>query len=472
MSKEKTLVKNTLIYAIGNIGSKLLTFLLIPVYTKYLTEAEVGYFDIVINTALLLLPMITFQISDGIYRFIIKTEDEKERKKIISNGYMIVIQNIALFTIIYTIIAVTINLENGILIYLYIISNLLYTMKSQVVRALKKTKEFAVAGFIVTLITLVLNILFIVTFNLKVKGLLIAYIIAFLIGNIYLEYKGRIFKYISFKQADINEKKKLKKFSIPLIPNVISWWIMNLSDRYMITFIINNAANGIYAISNKFSSIIIIVNSFFSLAWQESAIVEYDSKDRDEYYSRMFNTYMKIQLAGAIVLIAFTKIGFKFLVDSKFYLGYRAIPILYVASVFSAFSVFYGTGYQSANDTKGSFQTTIIGAVINILVNIFAIPLWGIEGAAISTLISYLVVWLIRVKQTKKYFSIKLNIKEIISLLLILLGFSGIYYINNIKIEIFMVVLSLIVFSFYNKELIKKILEGFSKKISKVTSGR
>lgn len=464
MSKEKELIKNTLIYAVGNIGSKLLTFILIPIYTKYLKEADVGYFDIIVNTALLLLPMITFQISDGIYRFIIKTDDEKERKIIISNGYIIIIQNIALFTIGYILISIGFNVKNSILIYLYIITNLVYTVKGQVVRALKKTKEFAMAGFIVTLVSLLLNIVFITKFKMKTEGLLIAYIIAFFIGSIYLEWKGKILKYFSFEEANINEKRKLKKFSVPLIPNVISWWVMNLSDRYMIANFISNAANGVYSIANKFSSIIVIVNSFFSLAWQESAIVEYDSKDRDEYYTRMFNTYMKIQLGGAIVLIAFTKIVFKFLVKENFYVGYKAIPILYVASVFSAFSVFYGTGYQSANDTKGSFQTTILGAVLNITINIFAIPMWGIEGAAISTLVSYLVVWIVRIIQTKKYFSIKISKLELISLIIILLIFTVIYYVNNIVVEIIMFILSILIFVFFNKEIFIKVLNKIIKK--------
>ncbi|WP_055069586.1 lipopolysaccharide biosynthesis protein [Clostridium massiliamazoniense] len=464
MSKEKELIKNTLIYAVGNIGSKLLTFILIPIYTKYLKEADVGYFDIIVNTALLLLPMITFQISDGIYRFIIKTDDEKERKIIISNGYIIIIQNIALFTIGYILISIGFNVKNSILIYLYIITNLVYTVKGQVVRALKKTKEFAMAGFVVTLVSLLLNIVFITKFKMKTEGLLIAYIIAFFIGSIYLEWKGKILKYFSFEEANINEKRKLKKFSVPLIPNVISWWVMNLSDRYMIANFISNAANGVYSIANKFSSIIVIVNSFFSLAWQESAIVEYDSKDRDEYYTRMFNTYMKIQLGGAIVLIAFTKIVFKFLVKENFYVGYKAIPILYVASVFSAFSVFYGTGYQSANDTKGSFQTTILGAVLNITINIFAIPMWGIEGAAISTLVSYLVVWIVRIIQTKKYFSIKISKLELISLIIILLIFTVIYYVNNIVVEIIMFILSILIFVFFNKEIFIKVLNKIIKK--------
>ncbi len=464
MSKEKELIKNTLIYAVGNIGSKLLTFILIPIYTKYLKEADVGYFDIIVNTALLLLPMITFQISDGIYRFIIKTDDEKERKKIISNGYIIIIQNIALFTIGYILLSIGFNIKNSILIYLYIITNLVYTVKGQVVRALKKTKEFAMAGFVVTLVSLLLNIVFITQLKMKTEGLLIAYIIAFFIGSLYLEWKGKILRYFSFEEANINEKRKLKKFSVPLIPNVISWWVMNLSDRYMIANFISNAANGVYSIANKFSSIIVIVNSFFSLAWQESAIVEYDSKDRDEYYTRMFNTYMKIQLGGAIVLIAFTKIAFKFLVKENFYVGYKAIPILYVASVFSAFSVFYGTGYQSANDTKGSFQTTILGAVLNITINIFAIPIWGIEGAAISTLVSYLVVWIVRIIQTKKYFSIKISKLELISLIIILLIFTVIYYVNNIVVEVIMFILSILIFMFFNKEIFIKVLNKTIKK--------
>lgn len=461
MSKEKQLIRNTIIYAIGNLGSKLLTFLLLPIYTAYLLESEYGAFDLIVNTVSLILPIITFQITDGIYRFILGEKDDNNVKRYISNGSIVIFINTIVFTIIYIICSIIFNFNNKILIFIYTISTIFYTLWSQILRGLKRNIEYAIAGIIVTIITLSLNILLIVKFRAGINGLMISYIFANLVAIIYLEAKGKILRFIDFKNINKNTVKVLCTYSIPLIPNVISWWIMNVSDRYMITYFLGSAFNGLYAIANKFSSIIVIINSFFSLAWQESAILEYDSKDRDEYYTRMFNSYMIIQFTGMLVLISLTKLGFVFLIKGNYYQGYTIVPILYMASIFSAFSVFYGTGYLSANDTRGSFYTTIIGAVINVIINLFTLPTLGIEGAAVSTLISYFVVWIIRVAQTKKYFCIKINKKDFSILLSLNIVFCFLYYIDNFIVSIIMILLGTIIFIFYNKSIVQKI----SKKI-------
>ena len=459
MSKEKQLIRNTIIYAVGNLGSKLLTFLLLPIYTAYLLESEYGSFDLIVNTVSLILPIITFQVTDGIYRFILGEDDDNKVKKYISNGSIVIFINTIIFTVIYIISSIIFNFNNKILIFIYIISTIFYTLWSQILRGLKRNIEYAVAGIIVTIITLCLNILLIVKFRFGINGLMISYIIANLVATIYLEIKGQVLKFIDFKNINKKTVRMLCTYSIPLIPNVISWWVMNVSDRYMISYFLGAAFNGLYAIANKFSSIIIIINSFFSLAWQESAILEYDSKDRDEYYTKMFNSYMIIQFTGMLVLISLTKLGFILLIKGNYYQGYTIVPILYMASIFSAFSVFYGTGYLSANDTKGSFYTTIIGAVLNIIINLFTLPILGIEGAALSTLISYFVVWIVRVIQTKKYFYIKINKKDFSVLLFFNIVFCFLYYIDNFILSMIMTIVGTIIFVFYNKIIVRKLFK-------------
>lgn len=466
MSKEKSLIKNTIIYAIGNFGSKLLVFLLLPIYTSYLTTSEFGYFDLIVNTVSLLVPLITFQMMDGIYRFILVEEEDLKIKKYISSGIYTVFRNIIIFTIIYIIAISIFKLQNFISIYLYIVTTILYNLWSQITRGLKKNIDYALAGVIVTVLTLIFNIIFIVKFNFKVNGLVLSYIIANIVAILYLEYKVSIRKYISFKNKENKIISKLNRFSVPLIPNTMSWWMMNVSSRYMITFFLNNGVNGLYSMANKFSSIIVIINSFFSLAWQESAILEYNQKDRDDYYTRMFNVYMKLQLTGMLILLPLTRLAFSTFVKGEFIEGYKLVPILYMASIFSAFSVFYGTGYLSANDTKGSFYTTIFGAGINIGLNIFTIPLFGIYGAGISTLIAYLAVWIIRIVQTKKYFEIKIDKKNILVLLGLNIIFSAIYYIPSYPVQILALIFSVGVFLFVNKEMVNKIL-GIGLKIIK-----
>ncbi|MBS5951633.1 MAG: oligosaccharide flippase family protein [Clostridium sp.] len=467
MNKENQLIRNTIIYAFGNFGSKLLTFILLPIYTQYLLKSEYGYFDLIVNTASLLIPIVTFQIMDGIYRFILVEERETEKSLYISNGVWITIRNIVIFSIVYIIVSVIFKIENSIIIYIYIVSTIFYNLWSQISRGLKKNLEFAIAGVILTIVTLLFNILFIVVFKFRVNGLVISYILGNIFALIFLEFKLNIFKLISFNLREKKIIEKLCKFSVPLIPNSMSWWMMNVSDRYMITFIMDASVNGLYAMANKFSSIIFIINSFFSLAWQESAIIEYNKKDTNDYYTRMFNIYMKLQISGIIVLLPLTRLLFNLFIKGEFAEGYKLVPVLYLAAIFSSFSVFYGTGYLSANDTKGSLNTTLIGAILNITINLFSIPMLGIFGAAVSTLISYLIVWLIRIKHTKKYFEINIDKKNLIILIVLNFIFSALYYFENFKMQIIFFLLSLVIFLLFNRELVKRIISILKKYIDK-----
>lgn len=458
MNKEKRLIKNTLIYAIGNMGSKLLTFLLIPLYTEYLSSGEYGTFDLIVNTVTLLMPLVTFQLSEGIYRYILTENDNKKIEKYISNGILVVIGNVIVFTIVYYIFCVFVAFKNKLGIYIYFVSMCLYTLWSQIARGLKKNLQYAIAGMLVTLVTMILNILFIVKFSIGINGLIYSYSLGFLVGFIYLEITTKIISFIKIKNFSRKFRGRLMKYSVPLIPNAASWWIMNVSDRYAITYLMGEAFNGIYAIANKFPSIIVVVNSLFNLAWQESSIMEYSSEDRDEFYTNMFNNFMKLQFTSIIVLLSFTKIGFSILVKGDFYLGYRTAPILYLASIFSAFASFYGTGYLSAKDTKASLYTTMLGAGVNIILNFILIPMVGIYGAAIATLISNLLVWIIRLKHTKKYFNIKINIRVFLSLISIFIFFLGMFYIDNSIMNVIMMILSSFIFFVYNKKLVIKLI--------------
>ncbi|WP_368259927.1 polysaccharide biosynthesis C-terminal domain-containing protein [Clostridium paraputrificum] len=186
--------------------------------------------------------------------------------------------------------------------------------------------------------------------------------------------------------------------------------------------------------------------------------MEYSSEDRDEFYTNMFNNFMKLQFTSIIFLLSFTKIGFSILVKGDFYLGYRTAPILYLASIFSAFASFYGTGYLSAKDTKASLYTTMLGAGVNIILNFILIPMVGIYGAAIATLISNLLVWIVRLKHTKKYFNIKINIRVFFSLISIFIFFLGMFYIDNSIMNGIMMILSSLIFFVYNKKLVIKLI--------------
>lgn len=457
MSKEGTLVKNTIIYAIGNFGSKMLSFLLVPFYTYYLSTNDYGYFDLITTTVILLTPIITFQIYDGLYRFLLDSKSDDEASKIISNSFFVVIRNLIVFAIGYIILVQFKSFRYQYIILIQIILGILAAFHTQIARGLRKNIQYSISGILATIVILISNIFFITVMNLGVGSLITSNALSSIAVILYLEFRLKIHKYLKIRLNDKVIKKELVLFSIPLIPNLISWWFMNVSDRYFLALYKGIESNGIYAISNKFPAILVILNTIFSLAWQESAISEYDSKDKNEFYTKMFNVLMSIQFTLVILLVSFTKLIMKFMVNNTFSEAWIYVPFLYVSTIFSSFSSFYGTGYLSSKDTIGAFYTSVVGGVINIVGNIILIPFIGIQGAALSTMISFLLMWLMRLKQTRKYFKVNIDLKKLILLSAFLGLFILVYYNNSSKVlEILMMILSITIFFAFNRSLINK----------------
>jgi O-antigen/teichoic acid export membrane protein len=465
MSKEKTLLKNTIIYSIGNFGSKILSFVLLPFYTYYLSTNDYGYFDLITTTVMLLTPIITFQIFDGLYRYLLDSKNDDEFSNIISNSFFIVIRNLIIFIIVYVIFVQFKSFRYQYLILSQLGLGILTSFCLQISRGIKRNIEYSISGILSTIIVLASNIIFITVMNLRVGSLIMSNILAYVVVIIYLEWKLKLHKYLKIKLNNKAIKKQLVLYSIPLIPNLISWWFMNVSDRYFLALYKGIEANGIYAISNKFPSILIMLNSIFSLAWQESAITEYNSKDRNKFYTKMFNVLISIEFTSVIILLAFTKFIMTFMVNNKFSSAWLYVPFLYMGTIFNSFSSFYGTGYMSSKDTIGAFSTSVFGGIINVIINVISIPIIGIQGAAFSTMISFLVMWVARLLQTRKYFKIDIDLKKFILLSSLSILFIVFYYINNNILEVIMMILSIIITFIFNKDLINKVMKFMVKKI-------
>ncbi|KLV25962.1 hypothetical protein ABW02_12775 [Niallia circulans] len=458
MSREKTLIKNSLIYFIGNFSQKFIVFLLLPFYTHYLSTGEYGYFDLIVTMAGLVTPIITFQLNEGMYRHLLDARDKKEIQIIISSTFFVVLKNLILFNLLFLVINYFIKLDNLFLILLYLNIVSLYSVFSQITRGLKKNIVFSVAGIINAIVNVSSNIILIVLLDFRIEGMLLSLIFSFIASFLYLEWKIRFSKYIKYREVDIDTKKKLIRYSIPLIPNTINWWIMNLSDRYLINVFIGVEANGIYAAANKFPSLLVVLNSIFYLAWQETAITEFNSKDKDRFYTKMFNNYMNFQLSMLLILLSTSFIFVDFLLNNEFVEAYKYMPFLYIGAILNSFSSFYGTGFQSSKDTNKAFSSSIYGSLINIIGNIILIPILGLLGAAISTMASFGVMWIIRIYQTKIYFDIRISNKKKLLVPIIIMIFTSLYYMDNYTIKILSIILALIMMCILNRELFSKVI--------------
>lgn len=458
MSKKKNLLKNTIIIFIGKIFTQFVTFLLLPLYTAYLSNSDYGIIDLINTYISLFVPIITIQLEMATFRFLIDARNDSEKETLIlSNVISIILKLTLIFSILAIIVFKFIKIRYCYLILINIIVTIFSNLFLQIARGFGKTNCYTIGSCIIGITTIILNIIAIVILKSGLPGILLSMIIAHLLSIVYLYIKLNLRKYISLKLKDKQLTKELLKYSIPLVPNGISWWIFNVSDRTIISLMIDISANGIYAVSNKFSSAYIGLFNIFNLSWIESASKNVNENDRDIYFSEVINISIKIFSSIAILVIALIPFLFKYLVNNSFSEAYLYIPILLSASLINVAASLYSGIYISLKKTKEVMKTSIISAITNILINVIFIKFIGLYAACISTLLSYLVIVIYRYFDLKKDINIKYDRKNISIILGILIFIIITYYINNLVLNIVGLIIVVVLLFILNKDIIKQI---------------
>lgn len=442
MSKGKDLAKNTAIVSIGKICTQLITFFLLPVYTAVLSNEEYGVVDLLNTLTSLLLPIVTLQIEQGIFRYLIdcRENNEKQIKLITTIIRFMIIQSIACI-VIFLCVSPFIHNEYKYFLMANLLMGIFSSLLLQICRGLGDNATYAIGSFITGAFTVVLNVIFIVAFRWGAYGMLGATAISNFICAVYIFFKRKIYKYIKTKQFDKKILKEIIKYSVPLIPNMISWWIVSASDRTIISAVIGIAQNGIYSAANKFSGVFTTLYSVFNLTWTESASININSEDRDEFFSKILDFVIRFFGCLCLGTIAVMPFVFNILINEKFAEAYYQIPILILGSVFNILVSFVGSIYVAKKLTKEIAKTSIISAVINIFVNIALIKSIGLYAASISTVIAYALMFIYRWIDVKKY--VKFNVNKILMFALTIMYGVTIftYYLKNSMISVIVLVI-------------------------------
>ena len=408
--KYKTLLSNTVLISIGTFTSKLLVFLMVRFYTGYLTTSDYSTADLITQTANLLFPIISLGITEGVFRFAL--DKAADRRTVFTYGFLSIVAGSVLFLAAIPIVSLMDDLRDyAWLIVVYTLACSFHALCSQYIRAIGKTALFAVQGIINTVLVIALNILFLAKFDMGIIGYVLSVALADMLCTLFLFFKEKLWRQFTFKlQKSI--LKEMLKYSVPLIPTTIFWWITSVSSRYIVNEMVGSDANGIYTVAYKLPTLLTLVSTMFMQAWQFSAIdeSETDIKEQASFYSRVWSSFQAVMFLAGSGVILFAKPVMKLLTTKEFYSAWQYIPFLSVAMVFTAFSSFTGTVYNVKKKSMLSFFTAFLGASINICLNFVLIPSpLGVQGAAIATAASYFIVFIVRGLNSQKYIPYKLK---------------------------------------------------------------
>lgn len=464
MKTKSDLLKNTIIIGIGKFGSQVIMFLMLPLYTSFLNTSEYGIYDTLVAIATFITPFITILLEESMFRFLIEYNEERERKKVITITVKFHVLGIIIFSMIYWIICIFYNFQYKTYFWLYVIVNVIHGLSNALSRGLGNIKIYSFSNFITNIIIVILNVLTIAILKYGVDGLFISFIIANLISSFIVFIKINLKQYINLKNSDKIMTKKMIRYSIPLVPNSLSWSIINLSDRVMLTYMVSSSANGIYSVANKFPQIMGSIYNFFSTAWKESAS---KSIGDQEYYNEIYKNITKVLYIITIGLLIILPICYRLFVAEDFMESYYYVPVLIIAMMFSNISEFYSGIFIAYKNTKIIGITTVISAIVNVVINIIFMNKLGIWAASFSTLISTLLIVLIRRKKLNKYVKLNEDYKEILKYIFLIIITVISFYIRRLIYNILFLIAMLIILYLDNRNYLKHLFKIMKEKHKK-----
>lgn len=467
MGRNKDLIKNTAFVFIGNVGSKLMSFIMLPLYTRWLPPDAYGITDIITTYALLLLNVVAFDISDAIFVFPVGATEENIKKYYSTGFFFQIICSIVYFLIFFTLSLI----ENHSLFFEYIwyiygilISNLFQKYTQDFCRGIKKMTVFSYTGIIQSASLAFLSIILIPNFG--VAGFVIASISANTLTGMFTFLYSKSHLYLGIKYFSFDSLKEMLVYSIPLIPTAIIWWLINSLNRPLLESHVGVFAIGLFAVANKLPTLINLLFSFFQQAWIVTVIEEFKKDDFGDYYNNMFKMIFSVQLLGCIIIAICSKLFLSIMTTSEYYSAWVYIPIISISVLFSNTSAFCGTVFTACRKSKYIFYSVIIGGLMAIAANFLLIPLYGLMGACFSICISHICSALSRIIMSSKIVKFQNCNYVFIQLLIFTTTYIGLLS-TNILIKMILYLTSLTLYFYTNRNIIASVYYIIEKSINK-----
>lgn len=465
-NRYKNLLKNTGLFAIGSFGSKILSFIIVPFYTYVLTTSEYGRIDLVSTIISLILPFSTMLIHEAVIRFLPANEIDKVGA--VSNSFVCFCFGSVLVVLISPVI--NIGFKLGDLYYIFtaiLILNTFNDIFSNTLKAMEKNLAYSLYGILSSVIFLSGNVVFVLFLRRGIKGYFTSMLICQCVCSLYLVLNVDFLHNFSKKRIAPGLIKNMLRYSVPLIPNSLLWWVMNAGDKFVINYFLGDAANGIYSIALKVPTLISLVYVVFMSAWQISAIQESNAEDKSAFYTEVFGYVSTFMFFMTSLIIAFAYPVFTCLLSDSFSQGWFYVGLLSISVLISCFGTFFGIAYTITKKSQWAFITTLIGAIVNVIANIIFINICGLYGVAIGTIMGYVAVLIIRMKHCRAWLDVQVDIKMFLInfiLLFIQLGIS-LVYVSLLSSVVQMSCLIIIIF--VNRKYIDTVARFLLKKIKR-----
>ena len=467
MGRSDKLVKNISFIVIGNIGSKLMGFFMLPFYTNWLSPADYGTTDLLIVYANLLLNVVACDMSDAIYIYPVGATKQK-----VCNYYStgFIFQFLCSIICMFVFWGISylpmknVFIDNIWFIYGILISNIFQKYTQDFCRGINQMSVFSFTGIVQTITTAFLSFLLIPTQG--VYGLVLATIGANIATALFAFFYSNSYKYLSVNDWDKEALTEMLRFSIPLIPTSILWWLISGLNRPLLEDYVGLFALGLMAVAGKLPGIMNLVFNFFQQAWIVTVVEEYKKLDFAIYYNKMFQMIMFVQMLVYFIILISAKLFINLMTAKEFHEAWVYIPLLTISVIFSNASAFLGTIFSAVRQSKYTFYSVVVGGVAAVAFNFLLIPKCGLWGACVAICLSHLLTALSRVYYSRKFVKFTSSWYMVKQLLILMLAYVVILILNDWRL-VFAYTACLLLYLYLNKQNMLNMSAFVLNKISK-----
>lgn len=431
------LIRNTGFFALSDISTKLITFLMVPLYTYFLTEGEYGITDLATVTLSLVLPLTTLSITESVLRFCIS--DREHREDYVTLGIVVVLTSNLIVASLLPIF--DLPFFGGLGRYKWYVLACyfglsLQTLFTGVARGLDQVKLMSIAAVFSSLVNIVLALILVAGKGYGVDGFFIANLSGSAIGSAVLLGTGRYWRLVRRPQGGYRKRlARMLAYSLPLVPNALSWWINQSINRFFITSILGVAASGMFAAALKIPALLNLISAIFMQAWNLSAFKARGSSDERKLYSEVFVFYNAGMSVATGILVPLSPLLAGLILQKSFYSAWTLIPISMLAVYYSTVGAFFGSIYTANMKTKNLFVTTVFGSFVCIGATYALLQVFGLIGAAYATTLANFVVWVVRLIDTRRFLRIRVPIIGLV-VTNVLLVFSAVFISSGLPYSI------------------------------------
>ncbi|HMM07369.1 MAG TPA: oligosaccharide flippase family protein [Clostridiales bacterium] len=463
MGYSKRFFKTAGVYFLGNAFTKIISFLLLPLYTSRISPDDFGVYGLAITLINTMVPVLFFSIWDGVFRFAFDVKDNN-RQAVFANGFLMALFGALLYTLSFCIFRYFVQFEHTGLILLYSLSMAGQYFYTILARGNRNNTLFVISGCANSLLSFILNVVLIVGFKMGVESLYISYIVGVILQIAVIEVKIHFLSGFSLKQYNFELAFSMLRFSVPVAISSASRWLLNGLTQVFIIGQLGAYSNGLYTVVMKFASILILIIGVFQFAWYELAYDLANHENRKSYYCRSISVILKLSLAGLSLLLIVVKLVYPVFINGQYAEGLWIVPPLLFGTMANAYAGFLGTLFMAEKKPLSMSFTTVLAGLVNIVGLLILVPLWGLLGATLSLSLSFAFYALIRLILLARKQSVMPEISTVPGLIIVGISCVLFYLLQTSQATILaLLVLMIIVFWYLKKEL-RFLGETFSKK--------